>query len=109
MGRGRRHVSHRLRLFAEDRFPEFFEANPDIQNPRFQTRNGIYEEGCGLGAVTLSWGHDEYIYHVCKEYLPIEALYMLRYHSFYPWHREGAYGHLLNDQDREQSQVGPGV
>ena len=24
---------------------------------------------------------------------------MLRYHSFYAWHREGEYCHLLNDQD----------
>jgi inositol oxygenase len=82
-------------------FPKFFEANPDSQDPRFQTKNGIYEEGCGLDAVNLSWGHDEYIYHVCRDHLPIEALYMLRYHSFYPWHREGEYGHLLNNQDRE--------
>ena len=24
---------------------------------------------------------------------------MIRYHSFYPWHREGAYSHLTNDKD----------
>lgn len=82
-------------------FPKFFEANPDFRNPRFQTKNGVYEEGCGLDAVNLSWGHDEYIYNVCKDYLPMEGLYMLRYHSFYPWHREGEYGHLLNAQDRK--------
>ncbi|HTI71148.1 MAG TPA: inositol oxygenase family protein [Candidatus Limnocylindria bacterium] len=81
-------------------FPKFFEANPDSTNPRFQTKNGIYQEGCGLDAVALSWGHDEYIYQVCKDYLPLEGLYMLRYHSFYPWHREGAYDHLCNEQDR---------
>jgi len=82
-------------------FPRFFEANPDSQNPRYQTPTGVYEEGCGLDNVMLSWGHDEYIYHVCKDYLPIEGLYMLRYHSFYPWHREAQYGQLLNAQDRE--------
>ena len=49
----------------------------------------------------MSWGHDEYIFHVVKDCLPVEALYMLRYHSFYPWHREGAYPHLANDRDRE--------
>jgi inositol oxygenase len=81
-------------------FPRFFEANPDFRDPRFSTRNGVYEEGCGLDAVNLSWGHDEYIYNVCKDYLPIEGLYMLRYHSFYPWHKEGQYDHLCNDQDR---------
>jgi len=82
-------------------FPKFFEANPDFRNPRFHAKNGVYEEGCGLDAVNLSWGHDEYIYNVCKDYLPMEGLYMLRYHSFYPWHREGEYAHLLNAQDRK--------
>lgn len=82
-------------------FPEFFEANPDSQVPAYQTECGIYERGCGLDQVVMSWGHDEYIYQVCKDYLPMEALYMLRYHSFYPWHREGAYDALCTDQDRE--------
>ncbi|MBL9166908.1 MAG: inositol oxygenase [Verrucomicrobiales bacterium] len=82
-------------------FPKFFEANPDSQVPKLQTPNGVYEEGCGLDQVQMSWGHDEYIYQVCKDYLPIQGLYMLRYHSFYPWHREGEYSHLLNAQDRE--------
>lgn len=31
----------------------------------------------------------------------MEALYMVRYHSFYSWHREGDYEHLTNAQDRE--------
>ena len=82
-------------------FPEYFGDNPDNQNEDLQTSLGIYEEGCGLDNVLLSWGHDEYIYHVTKEYLPIEAQYMLRYHSFYPWHRENEYAHLTNAQDRE--------
>ena len=81
-------------------FHRFFDANPDKSNPVFQTQNGIYDTGCGLDKVHMSWGHDEYIYQVTKPYLPMEALYMLRYHSFYPWHREGAYSHLVNDQDR---------
>jgi len=82
-------------------FPKFFEANPDSQNPRYQTPLGVYEEGCGLDKVQISWGHDEYIYNVTKDYLPEEALYMLRYHSFYPWHREGEYQYLTNAHDRE--------
>jgi inositol oxygenase len=81
-------------------FPRFFADNPDSDNPRFQTRTGAYTEGCGLDRVFMSWGHDEYIYHVCRDYLPEESLYMLRYHSFYPWHREGEYDHLCNDKDR---------
>lgn len=85
-------------------FPQFFTENPDSNEPRFQSLQGIYEEGAGLDKVHLSWGHDEYIYHVCKQYLPDEALYMLRYHSFYPWHRESAYEHLCNDRDRAMGQ-----
>ena len=81
-------------------FHKFFEANPDSRDERFQKRLGLYEEGCGLDNVHLSWGHDEYIHHVVKDYLPEEALYMLRYHSFYPGHREGAYDYLMNGKDR---------
>jgi inositol oxygenase len=82
-------------------YPEYFAANPDSQVPAYQTRLGVYEEGCGLDKVNLSWGHDEYLYHVVKDYLPLEAQYMIRYHSFYPWHREEAYGYFMNHQDRK--------
>jgi inositol oxygenase len=81
-------------------FKDFFQQNPDAQNSRYQSRTGIYEEGCGLDHVHLSWGHDEYIYHVTKDYLPEEALYMLRYHSFYPAHRERDYEYLMNEKDK---------
>ena len=81
-------------------FPEFFVNNPDYQEPRYQTDTGVYERGCGLDKVHLSWGHDEYLYNVVKNHLPEEALYMIRYHSFYPWHREGAYMQLTSEKDR---------
>jgi inositol oxygenase len=81
-------------------FPEFFEANPDSQVAAYQTSNGIYPAHCGLDDVHLSWGHDEYLYHVVKDYLPPVGLAMIRYHSFYPWHREGEYAHLMNEEDR---------
>jgi inositol oxygenase len=82
-------------------YPEFFAESPDALVPEYQTPCGIYEEGCGLDRVHLSWGHDEYLYQVVKGYLPDEALYMIRYHSFYAAHREGAYGQLMNEHDRE--------
>ena len=82
-------------------YSELFKDNPDYHNPALQTRNGIYQEGCGLDKVHLSWGHDEYLYQVTKNYLPQEALWMIRYHSLYPIHREGAYSHLLNEIDQE--------
>ncbi len=82
-------------------FPEFFAANPDKKVPEYQTETGIYEKNCGLGEVDLSWGHDEYIYTVTRNYLPEPAQYMLRYHSFYAAHRHGAYGQLMNARDIE--------
>lgn len=82
-------------------FPEFLAENPDRDVPDYQTRGGIYSQGCGLDKVLMTWGHDEYLYYVVRDYLPPEALYMIRYHSFYPGHREGAYAHLMNQEDRE--------
>lgn len=82
-------------------FQEFFAANPDSRVPGYRTRLGVYEEGGGLDKVDLSWGHDEYVYQVMKDYLPKEARYILRYHSFYPAHLEGEYQYLMSEQDRE--------
>jgi inositol oxygenase len=82
-------------------FAEFFADNPDSRDERFQSPCGIYSAHCGLDQVHLSWGHDEYLYQVVKPYLPEPALYMIRYHSFYPGHRERAYEHLMNDHDQE--------
>jgi inositol oxygenase len=82
-------------------FPELFAANPDARVPEYGTPLGIYEEGCGLDRVHLSWGHDEYLYHVVKDHLPPEGLAMIRFHSFYAAHREGEYSYLMNDRDRE--------
>jgi inositol oxygenase len=82
-------------------YHEYFSANSDAKVPEYQTKLGIYEENCGLDNVHLSWGHDEYIYHVVKDHMPEPALYMLRYHSFYPAHKHGAYRHLMSKHDEE--------
>tara|TARA_B110000438_G_scaffold84098_1_gene83713 strand:+ start:884 stop:1483 length:600 start_codon:yes stop_codon:yes gene_type:complete len=80
---------------------EFFEDNSDSSVERFQQRTGIYEAATGLRNVTMSWGHDEYMYMVAKPYLPREALFVIRYHSFYAAHDKGAYDYLMDDGDRE--------
>jgi inositol oxygenase len=85
---------------------ELFKENPDLQNDKLNTKLGIYEENCGLSNVCMSWGHDEYLYRVLtapinKCYLPEEALYCIRFHSFYPWHTSGAYMYLCNNKDLE--------
>ena len=82
-------------------FPEFFVENPDSQVPEYQTECGIYEPQCGLDKVHLSWGHDEYLYHVVKDYLPAEGLAMIRYHSCYPVHTEHEYAQLMTEHDQK--------
>lgn len=84
-------------------YPDTFKGNPDYGNEIYSTKHGIYTPGCGLDNVMLSWGHDEYLYHIAKEQstLPDEALAMIRYHSFYPWHKEGAYDWMMNEKDKK--------
>jgi inositol oxygenase len=77
-----------------------FSQNPDSQHAVYSTRLGIYKENCGLDAVHMSWGHDEYLFQVVKDFIPSEAAYMIRFHSFYAAHREGCYDYLMNDSDR---------
>ena len=80
-------------------YPEFFSTNPDSHNSLYNTELGIYRAHCGLDQVHMSWGHDEYLYHLLKDYLPEPAQYMIRYHSFYAWHKEGQYRHLTDARD----------
>ena len=82
-------------------FPSFFSANPDFGNSKFSSEFGIYTPNCGIDQVHMSFGHDEYLYMAVKDYLPLEALYVIRYHSFYAAHRENGYDHLMNDVDRK--------
>lgn len=84
---------------AKNVYAEFFALNPDSTRPELQTKLGVYQQNGGLEKVHMSWGHDEYLYHLMQPYLPMEALYMIRFHSFYAWHRESEYQHLCNAQD----------
>lgn len=82
-------------------YSEFFKDNPDYNNSAYNTQYGVYEPHCGLRNVKMSWGHDEYVYQMLKDHLPEEGLYMLRYHSFYAWHRENEYSYLLDEHDKK--------
>uniref|UniRef100_A0A7N2MJV4 Inositol oxygenase n=1 Tax=Quercus lobata TaxID=97700 RepID=A0A7N2MJV4_QUELO len=85
-------------------YHKYFKENPDYNNPAYNTKLGVYSEGCGLENVLMSWGHDDYMYMVAKANgttLPSAALFTIRYHSFYPMHTEGAYKYLMNEEDRE--------
>ncbi|KAB2029059.1 hypothetical protein ES319_D05G137500v1 [Gossypium barbadense] len=83
---------------------KYFEENPDYHNSDYNTKYGVYSEGCGLNNVMMSWGHDDYMYLVAKgnnTTLPPAALFIIRYHSFYALHKSGAYRHLMNEEDTE--------
>lgn len=84
-------------------YPDTFKNNPDYNHEIYGTKNGIYSPGCGLDNIMLSWGHDEYLYMVVKDQstLPEEALAMIRYHSFYPWHSAGAYHEFMDEHDHK--------
>jgi inositol oxygenase len=81
-----------------------FASNPDASDARYASACGVYAPGCGLSAVDMSWGHDEYMAQVMRRNgctLPAAATHIVRFHSFYAWHREGAYGHLTDAEDAD--------
>lgn len=89
-------------------YPEFNVLNPDMTNAMYNTPNGIYEKQCGLDHCMASYGHDEYLYNVLRNHkrkfpaamkLPEDALYIIRYHSLYPWHTGGAYLQFESERD----------
>ena len=82
-------------------FPNFFIFNSDNSHEIYTSKYGIYSPQCGLQNLHMSWGHDEYLYIVMNEYLPKEALYIIRFHSFYAYHTHGAYHYLMDDYDKE--------
>ena len=80
----------------------YFKDNPDNNDIRYSSQYGIYEKQCGLDNVLFSFGHDEYLYKVCKFNkckIPEIGLRIIRYHSFYAWHKEGDYKYLTNQDD----------
>ena len=85
-------------------YPEFNALNPDMSDERYKGSMGVYEAGCGLDALTLAWGHDEYLYQVLRHHpenkIPEAGMVMIRYHSFYPWHSGGSYKQFLTDKDK---------
>lgn len=80
---------------------ESFADNPDTLDQRFNTGLGVYHPHIGLDKVVMSFGHDEYAYRVVSQQsvLPRAGLSMIRFHSFYPLHHEGAYMDLLEPSD----------
>ncbi len=82
-------------------FSSYFEQNPDYHHLLYQTMLGIYSKACGFNSLHMSFGHDEYLFHVTKKYLPSQASYIIRFHSFYAAHDKNAYAYFMDDYDKE--------
>jgi inositol oxygenase len=85
-----------------------FKNNPDIRDPILNSKYGIYKKHTGLSNLTLSFGHDEYLYMVLNDSknnqlhnFSQKYMDMIRYHSFYPWHTSNEYTHLTKPEDVE--------
>ena len=81
--------------------------NPDANHPVYSTENGVYLPGCGIQNLKLSFGHDEYLYRVLQtNQCGLSSKYqkIIRFHSFYPWHTGGDYGHFEDDTDEQMKQ-----
>jgi inositol oxygenase len=87
-------------LFGES----FVLGHPTTQMTRYV--ESIYESGCGLSSVTVSFGHAELLYRVLARMrknrrcnLPDEALFVLRFHSLLSWHSNEEYVDLEDATD----------
>ena len=98
--------------------PEFNNLNPDMKNENTNTTLGIYQQNCGLENCIFSFGHDEYLYQVLQynnEFakknninitsLPLEAYYIVRYHSCYLWHDKNEYSQFENETDKKMKNI----
>ncbi|KAK1829132.1 inositol oxygenase 1 [Podospora conica] len=85
-------------------YPGTWGGNGDAGDEVYGTRLGVYEEGCGMGGLVMSWGHDEFLYQVLRGLggrcrVPAVGLGVVRFHSFYGWHREGGYMEFMSEEE----------
>ena len=88
-------------------FATYFSSNPDRRRKLFKKPCGMYEAGCGLAKVVMSWGSCEYLHSVLTVQdvaLPDQALFILRFHKFLSLLSEGGYkdyGAFLSPEEKE--------
>ena len=90
-------------IFYEKKYHTY---SDDFKNTDYNSLNGIYKKHCGFDNIEMTFSHDYYLHEVlfksCTN-LPNEALYIVRYHSFYAWHtpRNGirGYTNLASERD----------
>ena len=103
MGCRWRHVPCWVQVLEKDHLLRLFQRERGYEKP------ALWDEVWPRPALRarqrhVERGHDEYMYHLAEEQttLPPEGLAMIRYHSFYPWHSEGALRkYLMNEKDKE--------
>ncbi|GIL44031.1 hypothetical protein Vafri_1604 [Volvox africanus] len=64
---------------------QYFTANPDRRRRLYNTPTGLYDSGCGLLNVVMSWSAQEYLYLVLmlnRVPLPPDASWILRHAKF---------------------------
>ncbi|GIL87510.1 hypothetical protein Vretimale_1606 [Volvox reticuliferus] len=64
---------------------QYFTANPDRRRRLYNTSTGLYDSGCGLLNVVMSWSAQEYLYLVLmlnRVLLPQDGLWILRHAKF---------------------------
>jgi len=85
---------------------ESFEGNKDLKDPLYNTKLGMYKEKCGIENLLMTWSHDEYLYQVLKNHpsctMPEDALFAIRFHSFYPYHASRDYTYFETEEDKER-------
>lgn len=63
--------------------------NIDFYNRDYNKELGVYKKKCGFDNIEMTFSHDYYLSNVLDKSttnLPTEALYIIKYHSFYCWH-----------------------
>ena len=89
-------------------FPDTLRNNIDSKNSKYTSKYGIYKPHCGIENLTLTFGHDIYLYNVLSHFknntrhrISKRYLDIIRFHSFYPWHSGGSYKEFMNKRDYE--------
>lgn len=80
----------------------------NIYNKDMEDGINVYSNGCGLKNVSVSFGHDEYLYRLLianKHKMPKQAEYIIRYHSLYAWHSGNSYNYLEDNEDKMMKPV----
>lgn len=76
---------------SQTNFAEFCHLNPDLNDERYNSTQGMYADSCGFKDMLFTWTGPEYMYHMLRHndtFIPSEGLDILRYNSLKDWHNE---------------------